>query len=63
MARPIWKGSLSFGDRRLRSNAWTTANAKQRLRREDPWTEFYRCRQSNTAPMRRAVGLAAARDR
>ncbi len=45
-------------DLRLRPDAWTVTNAGKRLRRPDPWSGFYACRQSITSPMRRAVGAA-----
>ena len=48
-------------DLRLRSNTWTLKNARQRLRSKDPWSGFYACKQTITAPMRLAVGLRTAR--
>jgi bifunctional non-homologous end joining protein LigD len=50
-------------DLRLRSDAWTLENAKQRLRSKDPWTGFYSCKQAISASMRRAVGIQAAQKR
>jgi bifunctional non-homologous end joining protein LigD len=36
---------------------WTIENAASRLRKKDPWEGFYACRQSITAPKRRALDL------
>jgi len=43
-------------DARLHPGDWTVESAPQRLRGKDPWSDFYSCRQSITAAMRRAVG-------
>jgi bifunctional non-homologous end joining protein LigD len=42
-------------DRSLRPDRFTVANARDRLRRRDPWTGFWACRQTITATMRRSL--------
>ncbi|HEU5181655.1 MAG TPA: DNA ligase D, partial [Candidatus Polarisedimenticolia bacterium] len=60
VSMPLDWGEL---DLRLRPDAWTVENAGKRLRRPDPWSGFYACRQSITAAMRQSVGLSGARPR
>ena len=43
-------------DARLHPGDWTVESAPKRLSGKDPWADFYSCRQSITAAMRRAVG-------
>jgi len=43
-------------DASLQPGDWTVESSPSRLRGKDPWADFYACRQSITAAMRRAVG-------